>query len=223
MTSTIVITGGGRGIGAELAKHYKQAGWTVFVTARDPSRVVSPADRVLALDVRDADSVASLVGALDGVSIDILWNNAGVYLDKGVSLAELAPEVWAETLLVNSIMPVKIAQALLPNVAASEKKCLAFTTSRMGSIASLKSAGSYAYRSSKTALNMAVAILTNEAAEFGVSTALFHPGWVRTDMGGPIADIDVATSAGGMKAVMDAHTIARSGAYYNYDGSIIPW
>ncbi len=223
MASTIVITGGGRGIGAELAKIYKQAGWTVFATVRDPSGVDSPADRVMALDVRDAASVDALVDALDGVSIDILWNNAGVYLDKGMSLTELAPDVWAETMLVNSIMPVKIAQALLPNVAASEKKALAFTTSRMGSIASLNSTGSYAYRSSKTALNMAVAILTNETAEVGVSTALFHPGWVRTDMGGPIADIDVATSAGGMKEVMDAHTIERSGTFYNYDGSVIPW
>ncbi len=223
--STILITGGTRGIGRELANQYKNDGWTVLVTGRNPDGADVNADRVLALDVASQSSIDALKAELGDMPIDLLWNNAGVYLDKGLSLSEMTFENWGETFLINSVAPMLIASAFASNVAASEHRKMAFTTSRMGSIDELGEAAdnAYAYRSSKTALNMAVSIFTNRVRPQGIRTAMLHPGWVRTDMGGPTAAIDVLESATGMKAVMDGLDDATSGTFFNYDGGTFNW
>jgi len=115
---------------------------------------------------------------------------------------------------------VHLASLLRNNVAASSHKTMAFTSSNMGSIANNKG-GSYLYRSSKSALNMAVDCLSKELAPSGVKTVLFHPGWVITEMGGEDADIDTTTSAIGMKKVVDG--LSQSGTFVNYDGRPLPW
>ena len=218
---TILITGANRGIGAKLAELYAADGFDVIATCRDPFSYTGPGT-AMALEMTDGDSIAALTSALDGEPIDILWNNAGVYLDKGMPLSGMDWDAWEETFRVNTIAPLRLCAALMANVQASEQKKMAFTTSKMGSIAAL-SGGSYAYRSSKTALNMAVSILNLDVAETGIKTVMLHPGWVRTDMGTSAADIDTTTSASGMKAVVDGLTAEESGSYRNYDGSTIPW
>ena len=222
---TVLLTGASRGIGRELLNQYKQDGWTVIAACRDPGGVGDiGADQVLPLDVTSEESILALKDAVGGKPIDVLWNNAGVYLDKGMSLAETGFAVWSESFAVNTIAPLRIANAFAANVAASDKKTMAFTSSRMGSIGDLGgAANAYAYRSSKTALNMAAALLANDLRDSGVKTAVLHPGWVRTDMGGPSADIDTVTSASGMKRVVDNLTDAQSGGFFNYDGKTWPW
>lgn len=223
MSKTILITGGSRGIGRELCKAYREDGWTVLATARDPNQAEMAADEVFALDVEEASSISALVDALSGRTLDIIWNNAGVYLDKGVSLDDLSSEAWLRSFHINTIAPVQIAKQLAPTLAGSSVKRLAFTTSRMASLSGLGASNAYAYRSSKAALNMAVSLLTNELKPQGIETVLFHPGWVRTDMGGAAADLDVTESAGGMKAVMDRFDPSMSGCFLNYDGTPIAW
>ena len=222
---TVLLTGASRGIGLELVNQYKQDGWTVIAACRDPGVMAdSGADRVLPLDVTAEASIRALKDAVGETPLDVLWNNAGVYLDKGMTLAETGFDVWSESFAVNTIAPLRIANALADNVAASEKKTMAFTSSRMGSIGDLGgAANAYAYRSSKTALNMAAALLANDLRESGVKTVVLHPGWVRTDMGGPSADIDTVTSASGMKRVVDSLTDEQSGGFFNYDGKSWPW
>ncbi len=218
---SILITGANRGIGKRLAELYDADGWTVIAASRDPANCNAPGEKI-ALDVTDDTSVAAAAEALSGRPIDVLWNNAGVYLDKNVPLDRLDLDKWEETFRVNTIGPMRLVRALMDNVARSDRKTLAFTTSKMGSI-SLLSSGAYAYRSSKTALNMAVAVLTKDVAPQGIKTVLLHPGWVRTDMGGGGADIDTDASAAGMKSVVDAHDMAQSGKFLNFDGREFSW
>ena len=222
---TLLLTGASRGIGRELLNQYKQDGWTVIAACRNPDAVGDiGADRVLPLEVTSEGSILALKDTLGDMPVDVLWNNAGVYLDKGMSLGEAGFDIWADTFAINTAAPLRIAHAFATNVAASEKKTMAFTSSKMASIGSLgETANAYVYRSSKTALNMAVAILTNDLRPMGVKTVMIHPGWVRTDMGGPAADIDTATSAGGMKKVVDNLTDDQSGGFFNYDGGTWPW
>ncbi|WP_425405195.1 SDR family oxidoreductase [Hwanghaeella sp.] len=222
---TLLLTGASRGIGRELLNQYKQDGWSVIAACRDPGAVGDiGADQVLPLEVTSEVSIKALKKTLGDTPVDVLWNNAGVYLDKGMNLSETAADLWSESFAVNTIAPLRIAHAFAANVAGSGKKTMAFTSSRMGSIGDLGGASSaYAYRSSKTALNMAAAILANDLRDRGVKTVVLHPGWVRTDMGGPSADIDTATSAGGMKKVVDNLTDAQSGGFFNYDGKTWPW
>jgi NAD(P)-dependent dehydrogenase (short-subunit alcohol dehydrogenase family) len=218
---TILITGANRGIGHQLTQLYKNDGWDVIAACRNPDG----ADLVgepLTLDVANDASVAAAAQALAGRPIDVVWNNAGVYLDKGQMLMDLKAEDWVESFRVNTIAPILLCRALLENVAASSQRKLAFTTSKMGSVA-LNSGGAYAYRSSKSALNMAVSSLAQELAPRGIRTVVMHPGWVRTEMGGSGADIDTTQSAGGMKSVVDGLPDEETGRFMNYDGKELPW
>ncbi len=222
---TILITGGSRGIGKALVEFYKRDGWYVIATCRDPDAAQDVlADEILPLEVTSEDSILALHTAIDGRPLDILWNNAGVYLDKATDLSGTGFEAWSETFAVNSIAPLRLSVAFVENVAASDHKTIAFTSSRMGSIGDLRgSANGYAYRSSKAALNMAGAMLANDLKPRGVKTVMLHPGWVQTDMGGASADITADVSAHGMKQVVDGLTDAQSGAFLNYDGKSWPW
>jgi len=218
---TLLITGANRGIGKSLVDAYLADDWTVIAACRDPQ--TAPAGtQAIALEIGDAASVDALVKSLDGMPIDVLWNNAGIYVDKDKSLDENSYADWELSFRVNTVGPVRLASSLRSNVAASGRKTMAFTTSNMGSIAN-NNGGAYLYRSSKSALNMAVNCLTKELAPSGVKTVLLHPGWVITEMGGDGADIDTATSAGGMKKVVDTLSHSQSGIFVNYDGKPLPW
>lgn len=217
---TIVITGANRGIGRALAEAYSRDGWDVVSTARHPA-----ADLVgegLALEATDQASIDALADRLAGRPIDILWNNAGVYLDKDVALGDLTAALWAETLSVNTIAPILIARALRANVAASGERKMLFTSSIMGSIANA-GMGAYAYRSSKAALNMAVSLLSREAGFDTITCAALHPGWVRTDMGGPEASLSIEQSVAGLVRTAAGLDIGRTGGFFNHDGTPLPW
>lgn len=224
---TILITGANRGIGKELAALYEEDGWRVISTCRHPAQAEGVAGEVLPLDVTDPDSVAGLKAELGNAAIDVLWNNAGVYLDKGSEPGSINYNDWEETLRVNTLGPVRVAEALMENVAVSNLRIMAFTSTRMGSIGDNTSGGSYAYRTSKAALNMAVKNLSVDLAPRRITCMLLHPGWVRTDLGGPNGLIDAHASAKGMKGVVDEATVVshmnHTGRFFNYTGEDIPW
>jgi len=225
MSKTILITGANRGIGLELAKQYKNAGWQVLATCRDTTNARALQDLELepfALDVKDVVSINALAEKLKGQAIDVLFNNAGIFGPRGLKLGELDAAAWLEVLQVNSVGPALVTQAFVDHVAASNDKLMVFTSSSMASIAA-SSSGEYIYRSSKAALNMFVARAAQELASKNIRTVAMDPGWVRTDMGGSAASLSPEESVSGIKATLDALGQDQSGVYLRYDGSSLPW
>ena len=225
---TALITGAGRGLGLELARQYAEDGWTVLAGVRSTtgaSRLTAIDGDVAAisLDVADPASVTILAERLRGIAIDLLINNAGVYGPRAMTLRDLDYAAWRDVLEVNLLGTLRVTEAFLDHVLAGDGKKIAFLTSKMGSIADNSSGGVYAYRSSKAALNAAVRSLAIDLAPEDVAVTLLHPGWVRTDMGGPGALIDVVESVTGMRQVIDSVGPDKTGRFWNYDGRELPW
>ena len=224
---TVLITGANRGIGLELARQYATDGWRVIATCRNPgaaddlNEVEGDID-VYPLDVDDISTLEALVTSLKGQTIDVLFNNAGININKVPSIGEIDYDAWAKTMETNVFAPIRVAWAFKDNVLNSSMKVMAFTSSLMASI-ERNGGGNAVYRSSKTALNMAASCLSKELAEQEVIVALLHPGHVRTDMGGPSAPVTAVDSAAGMRNVIANLTPEDNGCFRNYDGTAFPW
>ena len=221
---TVLITGAGRGLGLEFARQYAADGWRVHACARRPESLAKlKGDIVIhALDVRDGGQIAALEKALGNEAIDLLINNAGIYGPRADSLLKVRDEEWLEVFHVNSVAPLRVALALADRVAKSKLKLMVFITSQMGSIARI-GAGSVPYRMSKAALNAGARGLSLELAGRGITSVVFHPGWVRTDMGGRGAALDPKTSISSMRAAIARLKPSDNGRFLNYDGAEIPW
>lgn len=223
--STYLVTGANRGIGLELARRLEARGERVIATARQPGQASALAAlgvRVEALDVADGDSVRDLVRRLGEEPIDVLINNAGI----GVGRAALGALDYGElrrSFEVNALGPLRLSEALLGHLRRGRRRLVAHITSKMGSIADNGSGGSYAYRASKCALNMLNKSLAVDLAPEGFTCVVLHPGWVRTDMGGPAAPLDVGESVQGLLAVLEGLTPERSGEFLDLTGARIPW
>jgi NAD(P)-dependent dehydrogenase (short-subunit alcohol dehydrogenase family) len=178
---------------------------------------------VVALDVTVLASVRAAAQALAGTAIDLLINNAGVGSPKNQRLGHLDYAAWARVLDVNTLGPMRVTEAFLEHVSAGKDKKIVTITSGMGSIADNSSGGSYAYRSSKAAVNMAVKSLSIDLAPRGVTCVVMNPGWVRTDMGGPGGRISPTESVAGMRRVIAKLAPADTGKFFNYDGGAYPW
>lgn len=213
---TILITGASRGIGAALLDHYRRAGQAAFGTAR------RPAGDLLPLDVTSAESAQALARRLNGLPIGLLICNAGIYPDKGQSLeAGYSPALWAQGFATNVTGVFLSIQALLPNLRAGRGK-IAILSSAMGSDQRAPG-GSYIYRASKAAvLNLGRNLATDLAPE-GIAVGIYHPGWVKTEMGGPEAEISTAQSVAGLSARFAALSVATTGCFESYDGTAIPF
>lgn len=223
---TVLITGANRGIGREFARQYTADGWRVIATCRDPagSDLASEINQVVhPLDVTDAASVAALAEALSGEAIDLLINNAGTYGPRDSALGRIDYDAWEEVMRINVLAPIRVAEALAGAVARSAQRRMVFISSKMGSIDDNTGGGQYIYRSSKTALNMAVRSLSIDLSGKGITCLLFHPGWVKTDMGGPSAAIAPDASVSGMCGVIASATTGDNGRFFNYDGTEIAW
>ena len=229
--TTVLITGTNRGIGLEFVRQLLARGDTVLATCRHPDSAPALQQlqkenrqlRVLELDVASTESLQKFPQQLAADAIDIFINNAGVYGPRDASFGNVDGETWMSVLQVNSIAPILLTQLLIDKLRVGVDKKLLYVTSKMGSIDDNSGGGSYIYRSSKTALNAVVKSLAVDLAADGFKAAVLHPGWVLTDMGGPNALIDTATSVAGMMAVIDSLDIEQSGSFFNYDGSVIPW
>ena len=214
---TIVITGASRGIGAELAARYRAEGETVIGTSRKGGKGLVP------LDLADTPDFSPVIEALGTAPIDLLVCNAGIYPDKGHDIATgFPPEDWAKALAVNITGPFLTIQALLPKLQASDKARIAIIASAMGS-QERAPGGSYIYRASKAAAVNLARNLSRDLKSQGISVGAYHPGWVRTDMGGSGADISVDDSARGLIARFAELDAATTGCFRSYDGTDIPF
>src|SRR6185369_4436776 len=190
--ATVLITGANRGIGLEFARQYAAEGWSVIACCRQPEAAdalhqLGVAVEAQRLDVTQDDDIRALAERLAGRPIDVLINNAGIFPQRE-AFGETDTATWLHTLHSNCIGPVHVLKALLPNLQAGKQRKTIAITSGLGSIGSQLAGGNYAYRTSKAALNMAMA---NAAAELRgqLIVAVVSPGWVQTDMGGEHATL----------------------------------
>lgn len=224
---TVLVTGANRGLGLEFVRQYAADGWRVRACCRAPGdahelKALAGDIKVHGLDVADLDSIRALADTLAGEAIDVLVNNAGVY-GRRQSLRSIDYRAWLSMLQVNVLGAVATTEAFLPHLERGGMKRVALITSQMGSIADNSSGGAYAYRSSKAALNAAGRSLAVDLAPDGFIVLLLHPGWVRTDMGGPGGKIDPPESVAGMRRGIADAKPRHSGRFFRYDGSEIPW
>ena len=224
---TVLITGASRGIGLEFARQYAAAGWKVLACCRTPGKAadlngITGDVSVFALDVDDDGNIAELAQQLKTEPIDVLINNAGVSRPEASTLGQISSDVWLQVLRTNTIAPLKMAEAFLPNMEAGTEKKLIAISSRLGSIA-LNEGGRYSYRSSKAALNSAWKSLAGDTAGKGMICVVFHPGWVQTDMGGKAAPVTPPQSVSGMMKVIAGLTNKDNGTFRNFDGDTLPW
>jgi NAD(P)-dependent dehydrogenase (short-subunit alcohol dehydrogenase family) len=236
--ATVLITGASRGIGLELARQYASDGWDVIASARSPEKSLGLTElakkyggkiTLQTLDVTNDISIDDLTEELDSRPVDLLINNAAVYPRKGAHVGELDYDAWGDTFETNLFGVMRVTEALLENVAASERKQIAAISSGMGSLSSVaggavaQSGTSYQYRTSKAALNMAMLVLSKELAPRGISVVLISPGWVKTDMGGAGAAITPEVSVAGIRKILASNSMDISGKFWSYDGSVWPW
>ena len=223
-----MITGANRGIGLEFVRQYAALGWQVIATCRNPIGVGDLAKvegniEVHGLDVTDQYSIARLAKDLDGMEIDLLLNSAGIFGPRNYIFNDIEYSEWMKVFDTNIFSPLKICSAFLPHVLKSDQKKMVTVSSIMGSIGQNTGGGNYIYKSSKAAVNQVMRCLANDLLVKKVAIRLLHPGWVKTDMGGEGADITAEVSVSGMRSVIDDLNIQSTGAFYNYDGAIIPW
>jgi len=229
--ATILVTGANRGLGIEFVEQYLNEGNEVIATYRNENSSMDLIEmgnersnlKLLQLDVSSNKSLNSFAENLGDSPIDIFINNAGVYGPRNSSFGNVDEENWIPAIKINAIAPILLTQLIIKNIRSGADKKLIYITSKMGSIDDNKGGGAYVYRSSKTALNAVVKSLSVDLKNEGIVVVLIHPGWVKTDMGGPNALIDKDTSVRGMTEVISNLDISSTGNFYNYDGSIIPW
>lgn len=234
---TVLVTGANRGLGLEFVKQYAADGWQVAATARDPEKAHQLKQlaakhsnvAVHTLNLTDEKSMNHVADALAGRAIDVLIHNAGLYPREGQKIGELNYDGWREAIETNLFGTMRVTEALLNNVAASARKQIAAISTSMSSMravqgGSVAMAGtSYQYRTSKTALNMAFSILAKELEPRGISVVLLDPGWVKTDMGGPRAQLTPEQSISGMRKVLAGAPMQISGKFLGWDGAERAW
>lgn len=225
----ILITGANRGIGLALARQYAADGWRVHATAREPRKAdelnaIDGAD-VHALDVTDHSAIAQLAEKIDE-PLDVVVANAGVGGKNGdgssVQFGNVDYDAFRKVLEVNLFGALATAEAFTEHLKKGEQKKLVCISSLMGSIGDT-SGGALSYRTSKAALNMAMQASAAQLAADGIATAVLHPGWVKTDMGGPSAPTSVEDSAKGLREVIDGIWPQNRAFFLDYTGKQLPW
>ena len=207
---TALITGAGRGLGKELAHQYAADGWEVIGTTRAE------------LEMTNRRQIRDFSSRLKDKPIDLLFCNAGILGKRGMKPGSFDFDSWEEVLRVNLLGPAALADALLDNVAASERRIIAMMSSRLGSIS--ESTGmTLPYATSKAALNMLVKGLAAPLASRGIIVVALSPGWVRTDMGGAQAPLTPEVSVRNLRKVISSLKDSDSGKFLSHDGTEIPW
>ena len=224
MAKTVLILGANRGLGLEFVKQYAADGFDVIATCRRPTEATELRRigvRIEALDTSTASSIEALAKKLADEPIDVMICNAGVYGPRSDGLTDMPTEDFDLVMRTNVLGPLRLTMAFADNVAKA-RGAMVFLTSRMGSISTMSSASGIAYRASKAALNAVVKAASLELGKRGVRVMALHPGWVRTDMGGPSATLTPTESIAGMRHVIEKASDLHGG-FYDNTGATIPW
>ena len=234
---TMLITGANRGLGLEFVRQYAAEGWNITACCRQPGAATELQDiaaagnnvTIEALEVTDHAQIEALARTWAARPLDVLLNNAGIigpipiaaHLERQ-HFGTLDYGVWDEVIHTNTYGPIKMAEAFLENVAISDQKKIVTLSSTVGSITE-HDAPAYAYATSKTALNKAMTLLSNELRSRGIIVTLLCPGYTKTrmDLGG--ATVEVVDSVAGMRKLIAQMTLADSGTFARYNGERIAW
>ena len=227
-----LITGASRGIGLEMVKYGIENNWRIFACCRHPQQ----ADSLISLaklangrvsvhvaDMYELATIQALSYELRNDALDILINNAGIYGSDKNKFGHVDVQSWINTFQVNSIAPLKVAEALIEQVRMGDKKIIACMSSKMGSMADNGSGGSYIYRSSKAALNAVVKSMSVDLKQDNIKCVALHPGWVKTEMGGPNAEITTRECVTSLFDILLSIEDKDSGRFIDIDGTTIPW
>jgi len=234
---TILITGATSTIGLEFVRQYLGAGWHVIATYRNPETagdllgITNSSLRVERFDAANISDIPELKVKIGDLPIDIFLNNAARQGGPSSvsSFGQLSSSEWLDVLLVNSIAPIKIAEAFLENIRVGGLKRIVFISSRAGSIALRGNlphhmpGGDYLYRSSKAALNASARSLAFDLKSQGISILILHPGYVRTKSTRFNADISANDSVEGMRGVINSCGLEKTGVFLDYTGEPVPW
>lgn len=231
-----LVTGANRGLGLEFTRQYLEADWQVLAACRNPgdseafAELASDRLEPIRIDVSDHDTIARAAEALADRPVDVLINNAGVFgpnsgqhNDWRQTFGHMDYEIWADVIRINTMGPFRMAEAFIDNVAKSEQKKLITISSSIGSIGDPEKGQHFAYRTSKAAVNMAMAKLADSLASQKIIVGLLDPGWCRTDLGGSGADYDPAESVARMRGIIEGLTIGDTGRFLRHDGYEHPW
>lgn len=238
---TLLVTGANRGIGLELCKQCLPLGWTVIATCRNPNK----AEALLALaessvkfnesnseygmlsvhplDVKSSEQLDALKTFIKNKPIDVLFNNAGVHALDASRFGDCDDKVWEEAVQVNLLAPMKMMEHFVDNIADSDMRIIANLSSKMGSMTDNNSGGSYAYRATKAALNAVTVSAAQDLQRRDIIVMILHPGWVRTDMGGPHGELSVEQSVTMLLAIINNADMTYSGRFLDVDSTDIPW
>jgi NAD(P)-dependent dehydrogenase (short-subunit alcohol dehydrogenase family) len=216
-----IITGANRGIGLELCRALTERGHTVTALCREagPELNALPVEVRSGYDVTDDTAVAAFAKTVAPNSIDLLINNAGIL--QSTSLDNPDFESMRRQFEVNALGPLRVTHSLIPALRRGAK--IALITSRMGSIADNDSGGSYGYRMSKAALNIAGVSLAKDLESNGIAVAILHPGYVKTDMTGRSGLIEAPEAVAGILDRIDQLSLENSGSFWHSNGESLPW
>lgn len=221
-----VVTGANRGIGNFWTSKLLEEGWKVYAGYRNDLgglKIIENSNLIpLKLDVTNNDSISEFSMKIDD-NIDLLINNAGVPDGRWRSVEEIDDEWALEVININSLGPVRMVKSLYPKLKGGDLTKIIMISSLMGSIDDCKIGRSYAYRASKTALNMFAVSMKKECLEDNISFLILHPGWVKTRMGGDKAPVELEDSVNGMMKLVENHKLEDSGKFMSFDGKEINW
>ncbi len=229
----VLLTGANRGLGLEWVRQLAARGERVFATCRQPAQATALqevarefADRVVVLpmDVSAPESIATAVQqvAQQTAALDVVINNAGVLFEHE-TIANLQAQHLETACRVNAIGPLMVAQQALPLLRRGHRPVVFNISTMLASLTLKDFGGYYSYSASKAALNMLTRTLAAELRPQGIIVVAVHPGWVRTEMGGPAAPLSPETSVRGMLQLLDGLTLAHSGRFWTWEGREHPW
>ena len=215
-----IITGANGQLGNAFTEGLVKKGYFVYAIDINIENIkVSDSIESVKLDITDETKVHDFFSSIQ--DLDVLINNAGIY--RSGIFNSVNKDSWVESFITNTIGPYEVIEHFLPNILKGRERKVVSITSKMGSIDDNTSGGSYIYRSSKTALNSMMRSLTHDLKSHNIATMALHPGWVRTDMGGPGGWIDVKESVSGMIDQISNLSLQNTGQYIDYAGKIIKW
>lgn len=225
MTSALIV-GASRGLGLEFARQYQEAGFQVTATYRSEADRIKLRDlgvQTLKLDVLESGDVNDIAWQLKGEKLDVAVINAGVYGPRN-SMTVVAPslEDFDQVMRTNVLAAMRLIPVVAPLLVPA-RGSMAFISSRMGSIAEAGASFGMLYRTSKAAVNMMAKLAHVDFNPQGVRVISLHPGWVRTDMGGPNADVSAQESVSGMRRVIEQTSSYPSGCFFDYRGQSLAW